>query len=103
MKRIAATVLTLSTVLAAATPVVGWCRSHGAGPQQPQQAPVVAVTRAGMSLDDAVQMVQARFNARVVRAETRNEEGRRVHHLRLMNAEGKVWTVRVDADSGAVQ
>lgn len=56
-----------------------------------------------MSLDDAVQMVQARFNARVVRAETRNEDGRRVHHLRLMNAEGKVWTVRVDADSGAVQ
>ena len=89
-------------MLAAATPVVGWSRPHDASAQPPEQSLPVALTRAGMSLDDAVQMVQARFNARVVRAETRNEDGRRVHHLRLMNAEGKVWTVRVDAESGAV-
>lgn len=55
-----------------------------------------------MSLDDAVQMVQQRFNARVVRAETRQEKGRTVYVLRLLNTDGKVWTVRVDADSGAV-
>ncbi len=58
--------------------------------------------RAGMSLDEAVQMVQRRFNARVVRAEPRNEDGRTVYRMLLMNSEGKVWTVHVDAQSGAV-
>lgn len=62
----------------------------------------VPVQRAGMSLDEAVQMVQRRFNARVVRAETRSEDGRTVYRLRLMNDEGKVWTVHVDAQSGSV-
>jgi uncharacterized membrane protein YkoI len=63
-----------------------------------------AETRAqgGMSLDAAVQMVQQRYKARVVRAETRQENGRTVYVLRLLNTDGKVWTVRVDADSGAV-
>ena len=56
----------------------------------------------GMSLDAAVQMVQQRYKARVVRAETRQENGRTVYVLRLLNADGKVWTVRVDADSGEV-
>jgi len=56
-----------------------------------------------MSLDEAVQMVQQRFNARVVRAETRSDNGRTVYHLRLLSSDGKVWTVRVDAQSGAVQ
>jgi uncharacterized membrane protein YkoI len=57
----------------------------------------------GMSLDQAVEMVQRRFNARVVRAETRREQGRTFYNLRLLSADGKVWTVRVDADSGALQ
>ena len=56
----------------------------------------------GMSLDAAVQMVQQRYKARVVRAETRQENGRTVYVLRLLNADGKVWTARVDADSGEV-
>lgn len=56
-----------------------------------------------LSLDDAVQMVQQRYGARVVRAETRSEGGRAVYHLRLLNSDGRVWTVRVDAQSGAVK
>lgn len=56
-----------------------------------------------MSLDDAVQMVQQRYNARVVRAESRHEDGRTVYYLRLLNSEGRVWTVRVDAQSGSVK
>ena len=89
----------LSAVLA----VPAWAVSHGSPERAPEQSAPLAETRAGMSLDQAVQMVQERFNARVVRAETRTENGRTVHHLRLMNAEGKVWTVRVDAESGAVR
>jgi uncharacterized membrane protein YkoI len=56
-----------------------------------------------MSLDDAVQMVQQRYNAKVVRAESRHEDGRTVYYLRLLNSEGRVWTVRVDAQSGSIK
>ncbi len=56
----------------------------------------------GVSLDAVVRQMEQRFNARVVRAETRQEKGRTVYVLRLLSADGKVWTVKVDADSGAV-
>jgi uncharacterized membrane protein YkoI len=59
--------------------------------------------RSGMSLDEAVQMVQSRYNARVVKAETVRSGDRRVHQIRLLmqeNGATKVWTVRVDAETG---
>jgi hypothetical protein len=34
-----------------------------------------------------------------VKAETITQGGRRVHKIRLMNAEGKVWHVHVDAET----
>jgi uncharacterized membrane protein YkoI len=57
---------------------------------------------AGMSLDQAVSMVERRFKARVVRADARQEDGRTVYVLRLLNDSGRVWTVRVDASTGAL-
>jgi uncharacterized membrane protein YkoI len=62
-----------------------------------------AVTAAMMSMDQAVKMVEQRFRARVVRAETESDTGHTVYVLRLLDDSGKVWTVRVDADNGAVQ
>ncbi len=56
----------------------------------------------GVSLDQAVQMAQRQFRAKAVRAETVESGGKRVHQIRLLSAEGKVWTVRVDAESGAM-
>ena len=56
----------------------------------------------GVSLDAVVRQMEQQFNARVVRAETREEKGRTVYVLRLLSEDGKVWTVKVDADSGAV-
>lgn len=56
----------------------------------------------GVSLDQAVEMAQRRFRAKAVRAETVDSGGKRVHQIRLLSAEGKVWTVRVDAESGAM-
>lgn len=56
--------------------------------------------RSGISLDQAVEMAQSRFSARVVKAETVRSGDRRVHQIRLLNAQGKVWTVRVDAETG---
>lgn len=57
----------------------------------------------GISLDQAVEMAQRRYRARAVKAETVSQGGRRVHQIRLLSPEGKVWTVRVDAQSGDVR
>ncbi len=54
----------------------------------------------GISLDDAVRMVESRYRARAVRADVVNNGGRRVYEIRLLNADGKVWKVRVDAETG---
>jgi uncharacterized membrane protein YkoI len=54
----------------------------------------------GISLDEAVRMVESRYRARAVKAETVTNGGRRVHEIRLLNAEGRVWKVRVDAETG---
>jgi uncharacterized membrane protein YkoI len=59
--------------------------------------------RSGMSMDQAVRMVEERYHARVVKAEAQHDEGHTVYVLRLLNDAGKVWTVRVDPLNGAVQ
>jgi len=57
--------------------------------------------QSGISLEQAVAMVQAKYGARVMRANTVEEDGRIVHYIRLMAADrARVWTVRVDAASG---
>lgn len=58
--------------------------------------------RLAVSLDQAVEMAQRRYRAKAVRAETVKNGDRRIHQVRLLNAEGKVWTVHVDAESGAM-
>lgn len=63
----------------------------------------IAETRqgAGVSLDQAVAMVQAKYGAKVMRANTVNEDGRTVHYIRLIAGDrARVFTVRVDAASG---
>lgn len=59
-------------------------------------------TKAKISLDEAVARAEKRFNARVVRAESQNSDDGVVYVLRLLNDSGRVWTIRVDADSGAM-
>lgn len=56
----------------------------------------------GLSLDQAVEMAQRRYRAKAVRAETIRQGDRRVHQIRLLGSDGKVWNVRVDAESGAM-
>lgn len=56
----------------------------------------------GVSLDQAVEMAQRRYRAKAVRAETIRQGEKRVHQIRLLSADGKVWNVRVDAESGAM-
>ncbi|MGD9599025.1 MAG: PepSY domain-containing protein [Steroidobacteraceae bacterium] len=56
---------------------------------------------AGISLDEAVNRAERKYRARVIRAETRESNGRRIHQLRLLSDDGRVWTVRIDAATGA--
>ena len=65
-------------------------------------APDIA-TFAGITLDQAVSMVERQFKARVVRADTQRNGDRTIYVLRLLNSAGRVWTVRVDAQSGQVE
>jgi uncharacterized membrane protein YkoI len=73
-----------------------------ASPARPS-ATAAVMPRADLSMDQAVRMVEERYHARVVKAETQHDEGRTRYVLRLLNDAGKVWTVRVDASSGSVE
>lgn len=74
----------------------------GAASSQPQPSRVVVAT-ATVSADQAVRLVEQRFHAHVLKAQTQTDNGRTVYVMRLLNDSGKVWTVRVDAISGSVQ
>ena len=54
----------------------------------------------GENLDRAVSRIRGRTGGRVLSAETRDNDGRRVHHIRILTNNGKVRRVRVDAESG---
>src|SRR5215469_9216043 len=88
-------------VLLAAGPRAG--ASSDSPPTPPAATSRVAVlAAASMSMDQAVKMAEQRFHARVVKAEAEQENGHTVYVLRLLNEAGRVWTVRVDASSGAL-
>jgi uncharacterized membrane protein YkoI len=69
--------------------------------QQPREPR--GLVASGVSLDQAVQMAQSRYQAKAVKAETVMHGGRRTHQIRLLSAEGKVWMVRVDAETGSMR
>jgi uncharacterized membrane protein YkoI len=91
-------VLALVTLLAAGAPLAG--QSQELIDRRQRHEP--QIEPGGVSLDQAVEMAQRRFRAKAVKAETVQNGGKRVHQIRLLSAEGKVWTVRVDAESGAI-
>ena len=99
MSRVSITILVLGCAAAAGA---------GAALVSASAVPVQSATpfvmpRSSVSMDQAVRMVEERYHARVVKAQTEQEEGRTLYVLRLLNDAGKVWTVRVDASSGSVQ
>ena len=81
-----------------------WLSVCGVGPARLLSAtPPLPAAHAGVSMDQAVKMAEQRYSARVVKAETQKDGSRTVYVLRLYNkSAGKVWSVRVDAASGAV-
>jgi uncharacterized membrane protein YkoI len=91
-------VLALLSLLAAGAPLVG--QSQELIDRRQRHEP--RVEPAGVSLDQAADMAQRRFRAKAVKAQTDESGGRGGPQIRLLSSEGKVWTVRVDAESGAM-
>ena len=55
----------------------------------------------GVSLAQATSMAQGRYQGRVVRAETVQMGDRVVHEIRILGDDGRVRTVRIDAQTGS--
>jgi uncharacterized membrane protein YkoI len=68
----------------------------------PRQRGEKRVEAPAISMDRAVQMAERQYNARAVRAEPVTSGNRTYYQIRLLNSEGKVWTVRVDAMTGQI-
>lgn len=58
--------------------------------------------RGGASVDRIVERIERQHRARVVRIDEAESNGRHVYVLRLLSDEGRVWTVRVDSETGGV-
>jgi len=90
---------TLLALLAfAIVPMANAANGHGS-----RDRDRIVLAAGEISLDQAVAMVERRFKAKVVRTEVRQDGDRKIYVLRLLNDEGRVWSVRVDASSGSVQ
>ena len=63
----------------------------------------IAEPRDGISLNEAVSRAEAQYHARVVRTEVVDEDGRKVYVLKLLSENGRVFTVRIDANSGRMR
>jgi uncharacterized membrane protein YkoI len=67
-----------------------------------QVAGEIVLAAGGISLNQAIAMVERRFKARVVRSDVRQEGDRKVYVLRLLDDAGNGQVVRVDASTGAI-
>ncbi len=86
--------IALTASLLAAAPLLGTARAA---------QPPPATHAAELSLEQAVELVQQRTGARVVRAERTVEGDEVIYRLRLLAADGRVMTVRVHAATGRVE
>ena len=68
----------------------------------PAGAMVPAAAGNELSKAQAIALVQGRYRARVVRTTlSQDQVGHRLYVFRLLSESGKVWTVRIDAQTGA--
>lgn len=99
MKAVPSSVIAAVALALAAGPLIGRA-------QAPASVSRVAVAQASrharLSMDQAVRLAQRRFRARVVRAETQTQGDRTIYVLRMLDGNGRVFAVRVDAASGAI-
>jgi uncharacterized membrane protein YkoI len=70
-------------------------RGGGGDKDEPHQSRV--------SLDEAVAIVRARYEGKVIRAETQGSDDHPVHEIRILSPDGRVFTVHVDGVTGRIQ
>ncbi len=88
VSRTAAVLLVLSAALAGGAPV-----THAAATPPPAHE---------LTMEEAVKRVEQQYRARVVKAEALKSGTHATYVLKLLDESGKVWTVHVDAATGAV-
>ncbi len=65
-------------------------------------APIAfAAQRGGISLSQATAIAQGRYQGRVVSAKTIMAGDRVIHEIRILGNDGRVRTVRIDAQTGS--
>lgn len=74
----------------------------GAGLRLTEAHPAATAYDEAIGLEEAVRRVRERTGGRVLRAETRRENGRVVHRVRVLSPDGRVRTWSVDADTGRI-
>jgi uncharacterized membrane protein YkoI len=68
----------------------------------PDEPPAAFIAQRGsLSLSQATAMAQSRFQGRIVSAKTVQQGNRVVHEVRILGNDGRVRTVRIDAETGA--
>jgi hypothetical protein len=81
---------------------IGAC-TCAASATTPSPTPARVAAGPAVSLDQAITKVEHQLHARVVRADAQSAQGHTTYVLRLLNDAGRVWTVQVDAASGAIR
>jgi hypothetical protein len=103
MKRIRKSLLPLALLVGTFAPYVQAQALPGypaGGSNVEEKSELVGVYRDGITLDEAVRRAEAQYNAKVVRTDVQDEDGRKVYVLKLLSEDGRVITVRVDAATG---
>src|SRR5262245_54559569 len=73
-----------------------------ARPASVERGDAIVLAAGGISMNQAIAMVEKRFNARVVKSETRQEGDRKIYVLRVLDDKGNGQVARVDAATGSI-
>ena len=109
LSRLRATLAMVATVatgaalamLAAAAPALADPPFVGGAALGPDVGPTAFMAQRGISLSQATAMAQSRYEGRLVSAKTVTSGDRVVHEIRILGSDGRVRTVRIDAQTGA--
>ena len=85
--------LVTSAVVHGQAQASGRDRDHDRGAER-------AMADRAISLDEAVARAERRYDARAVRAEEKRHGDRIEYRIRLLGADGRVFEVRIDAETG---
>jgi hypothetical protein len=94
-----AALLLVASALFSAVPAQLLAATSNAPPANPV-APTPGNPAHELSREQAVELVQKRYGARVVRTQFIDQDGRHLYVLRMLSPAGKVWIVRLDAHTG---